>query len=107
MEGTRGGQNYLSSLGWNHVHGTEAYRVGKAAPLRGPVGCVDQGPLAKRPKGRAGSNVLMPPTFVAQWRLGFQNQPEPRAFLRNGIPDFELPGGVDLNLAEAAHVQGL
>ena len=39
--------------------GTDAYKTGpSAAPLRGNVGCVDQGPLAIRPKGKAGRTVL-------------------------------------------------
>ena len=41
--------------------GTDAYKnsqTSSAAPLRGNVGCVDQGPLATRPKGKAGRTVL-------------------------------------------------
>ena len=40
------------ALGETAYTGTEAYKGGgKAAPSRGPVGCVDQGPLARRPRG--------------------------------------------------------
>ena len=40
--------------------GTDAYKTDapSAAPLRGNVGCVDMGPLASRPKGKAGRTVL-------------------------------------------------
>ena len=45
--------------GQTEYTGTEAYKTGpSAAPLRGNVGCVDQGPLKIRPKGKAGRTVL-------------------------------------------------
>ena len=85
--------------------GSEAYKTGKpsAAPLRGNVGCVDQGPLAIRPKGKAGRTVLDASNIYGAMEAGFSKDQPGTACLaaNNGLPDFELPGGVDTNLAEA------
>ena len=85
--------------------GTEAYKTGQpsAAPLRGNVGCVDQGPLATRPKGKAGRTVLDASNIYGAMEAGFtKNQPGAACLAAgNNLPDFELPGGVDTNLAEA------
>ena len=85
--------------------GTDAYKTGKpsAAPLRGNVGCVDQGPLELRPKGKAGRTALGATNIYGAMEAGFSKDQPGAACLAagNGLPDFELPGGVDTNLAEA------
>jgi arylsulfatase A-like enzyme len=96
------------ALGGVAYTGTDAYKGGgKAAPLRGAVGCVDQAPLAKRPKGRAGNNVLDASNIYGPMEAGFSKaQPGARCLgAGNGLPDFELPGGVDTNVAEAVMVK--
>ena len=76
--------------------GTEAYKTGQpsAAPLRGNVGCVDQGPLATRPKGKAGRTVLDASNIYGAMEAGFtKNQPGAACLAAgNNLPDFELPG---------------
>ncbi len=81
--------------------------TGKAAPLRGSIGCVDQGPLATRPKGRAGPNVLDATNIYGPMEAGFsKDQPGASCLAAgNGLADFVLPGGVDTNLAEAVMVK--
>ena len=86
--------------------GTDAYKnsqTSSAAPLRGNVGCVDQGPLATRPKGKAGRTVLDASNIYGAMEAGFTKaQPGAECLAAgNNLPDFELPGGVDTNLAEA------
>ena len=85
--------------------GKDTYKNGgpSAAPLRGNIGCVDQGPLAKRPKGKAGRTPLDGSNIYASMEAGFsKDQPGASCLAAgNGLPDFELPGGVDTNLAEA------
>jgi hypothetical protein len=85
--------------------GTDAYKTGKpsAAPLRGNVGCVDMDPLESRPKGKAGKTVVDASNIYGAMEAGFtKDQPGAECLAaRNGLPDFELPGGVDTNLAEA------
>ena len=86
--------------------GTDAYKnsqTSSAAPLRGNVGCVDQGPLATRPKGKAGRTVLDAANIYGAMEAGFTKDQPGAACLAagNNLPDFELPGGVDTNLAEA------
>ena len=74
--------------------GTEAYKTGQpsAAPLRGNVGCVDQGPLATRPKGKAGRTVLDASNIYGAMEAGFtKNQPGAACLAAgNNLPDFEL-----------------
>ena len=85
--------------------GTDAYKTGQpsAAPLRGNVGCVDFGPLAGRPKGKAGMTVLDATNIYGAMEAGFTKAQPGASCLgaANGYSDFELPGGVDTNLAEA------
>jgi hypothetical protein len=94
-------------LGETPYTGTDAYtnKNGQpsAAPLRGNVGCVDQGPLTTRHKGKAGRTVLDATDIYAAMEAGFtKNQPGAACLAAgNNLPDFELPGGIDTNLAEA------
>jgi len=85
--------------------GTAAYATGtpSAAPLRGNVGCVDQSALETRPTGKAGMTPLPAADIYAAMEAGFtKDQPGASCLAAgNGLPDFELPGGVDTNLAEA------
>ena len=71
--------------------GTEAYKAGQpsAAPLRGNVGCVDQGPLATRPKGKAGRTVLDASNIYGAMEAGFtKDQPGAECLAAgNGLPD--------------------
>ena len=86
--------------------GSDGYKTGKpsAAPLRGNVGCVDQGPLAIRPKkGKFGTTTQDATNIYGAMEAGFTKE-QPGALCLaagNGLSDFELPGGVDTNLAEA------
>ena len=75
--------------------------------LGGAIGCVDQGPLATRPKGRAGRNVLDASNIYGPMEAGFSKAQPGASCLAagNGLGDFELPGGVDTNIAEAIMVK--
>ena len=72
--------------------------VGKnptAAPLRGAVGCLDLGVLATRPK--AGNKNIDANNLYGPMEAGFSSA-QPGA---SCLQTFELPGGVDTNVAES------
>jgi hypothetical protein len=93
------------TVGQTAYTGTDFYKNGqnRAAPLRGNVGCVDFGPLAGRPKGKAGTTVLDATNIYGAMEAGFSKTQPGASCLgaANDLPDFVLPGGVDTNLAEA------
>ena len=71
----------------------------KAAPLRGAVGCLDLGVLAKRPKAGPKGRVatLDANNLYGPMEAGFSSA-QPGA---SCLQTFELPGGVDTNVAES------
>eukprot|EP01063_Lacrimia_lanifica_P039465 TRINITY_DN8679_c0_g1_i1.p1 TRINITY_DN8679_c0_g1~~TRINITY_DN8679_c0_g1_i1.p1 ORF type:complete len:385 (+),score=75.05 TRINITY_DN8679_c0_g1_i1:67-1221(+) len=97
-QGGRAPRVTCPTVGGTPFTGTDQYR-GKgpvAAPLRGNVGCVDLGPLATREEATAGGQTVAANNIYGPMEAGFTSA-QPGA---SCLGSYELPGGVDTNLAE-------